>query len=353
VIGLVKSESVQFTEGDGGTGRRTWLEGQFGVFVDESERLSDRRRYAHLQTDVLCEKVPDLVAGLRGNLPACFPKDDEEDLFLQWPRGMCPAALTLSVAGKGGRSQLSCDGLKATQWCLCLTGHMRMKLFPDDRSRLSALNWTEMPFGIFDEKDEPVFQVCSRAESSLDLFAAEHANHDPITRFDAYEVDLERWPDARELPRAIEVLLTPGNMVVVPGSWWVQKYFDEASWCVESQYLNVQNLDRVLRHVLRHNHIEAVSALGAQPAVRVDAVLEQILAKGCGGNGRAMLAKLRELDQRGNAGVGRGVKTGIVCEVCGRPATTKCGRCKALWLCGVECQRKSWPNHRLTCIRAR
>lgn len=40
---------------------------------------------------------------------------------------------------------------------------------------------------------------------------------------------------------------------------------------------------------------------------------------------------------------------GPLCAVCAKPAKTKCGKCKDFWLCGTDCQRKSWPEHKKVC----
>lgn len=37
------------------------------------------------------------------------------------------------------------------------------------------------------------------------------------------------------------------------------------------------------------------------------------------------------------------------CVKCGKPATSKCGRCQRAKYCGTECQRKDWKGHKKTC----
>merc|ERR1712217_402036 len=110
---------------------------------------------------------------------------------------------------------------------------------------------------------------------------------------------MKRWPDAFKLPRASEVLLSPGEILILPESWWMQCYFDEPTWAISSQYLNMKNLDRVLLNVLQHNHIEAetIFALDSMPPEqRIDAVLSSVLGSKGHGNGRALLAWLRQRD---------------------------------------------------------
>lgn len=43
------------------------------------------------------------------------------------------------------------------------------------------------------------------------------------------------------------------------------------------------------------------------------------------------------------------VKLEKVCR-CGKPAPDLCGRCNLVRYCGVECQRKHWPVHKLECL---
>mmetsp|Transcript_96342 Transcript_96342/g.299506 ORF Transcript_96342/g.299506 Transcript_96342/m.299506 type:complete len:408 (+) Transcript_96342:141-1364(+) len=349
--------SVYFMEGDGATGQRTVMQGSFEVFARECGSLSDRERFAYLQSELLPERTPELVERLQQNLPGPLPAG-AGDLFGRWPQGLRPAPLSLTVAGTGARTQLGLDGLMAGQWHLCLVGHERLKLLPDERQRLGALRPASEAFGIHDEQGRPVFDVCRHLTSDLDLFAAELVDYSPATHLDAFGPDLGRWPDARLLPRALEVLLRPGELLVLPGGgWWMQCYFDEPSWVVSSQYLNPACLDRVLDGMLEHSGVspESIFALSSMPPEqRVDAVLAAVLGSKGRGDGRVLLERLRQLGTRkaGGAGDGEG-EAGPSCEVCGRPARTKCGRCKGLWLCGAECQRRSWPEHKKVCVRAR
>lgn len=41
------------------------------------------------------------------------------------------------------------------------------------------------------------------------------------------------------------------------------------------------------------------------------------------------------------------------CAVCGEPSTTKCTRCKEVYYCGRECQRKHWKEHKSECRTAK
>lgn len=38
------------------------------------------------------------------------------------------------------------------------------------------------------------------------------------------------------------------------------------------------------------------------------------------------------------------------CEACGETATTRCARCKAVFFCGRECQKKAWRTHKKECF---
>jgi len=40
------------------------------------------------------------------------------------------------------------------------------------------------------------------------------------------------------------------------------------------------------------------------------------------------------------------------CLVCGELSTTRCGKCKAVYYCGPECQKKHWESHREMCAVA-
>lgn len=43
-------------------------------------------------------------------------------------------------------------------------------------------------------------------------------------------------------------------------------------------------------------------------------------------------------------------KSGKCCHVCGRTGDMKkCARCKAVFYCGAECQKKHWPEHKKEC----
>merc|ERR1712217_602341 len=104
-------------------------------------------------------------------------------------------------------------------------GHERMKLMPDDKNRLQPLESRAEPFGICDENGNTLFDICNSFVSDIDLFATELVEHTPATYIDSFGTDLKRWPDASKLPRASEILLSPGEMLVLPESWWMQCYF--------------------------------------------------------------------------------------------------------------------------------
>jgi len=266
----------------------------------------------------------------------------------------------LTLGGEGARTQLGREGLAAPRWQLCLSGRVRFKLLPDERERLGPLEATEEPFGIFGEDGAPLFDVSLNSLSDVDLFATEMVDHSPATHLDSYGPDFERWPDAQKLPRAFEVLLKPGEMLVVPGGWWLQCYCDEASWIVGADYLDEAGLDRVLHGVLAHSGVDPASIFALDsmpPEMRIDAA--SLGARGRG-EGRKVLDGLRRMDAERAAAAGgedeaggEAAKSGRACEVCGRPATTACGRCRSFRLCGAECQRRSWPEHRKVCVRAR
>ena len=38
-----------------------------------------------------------------------------------------------------------------------------------------------------------------------------------------------------------------------------------------------------------------------------------------------------------------------MCEVCGGPATMRCGRCGALSVCSKACLKSYWPEHKRVC----
>lgn len=39
-----------------------------------------------------------------------------------------------------------------------------------------------------------------------------------------------------------------------------------------------------------------------------------------------------------------------LCDACHKPDSVKrCGNCKQVFYCSVECQKKSWPDHKITC----
>eukprot|EP00457_Paulinella_chromatophora_P016055 gb/GEZN01016781.1/.p1 GENE.gb/GEZN01016781.1/~~gb/GEZN01016781.1/.p1 ORF type:complete len:124 (-),score=11.79 gb/GEZN01016781.1/:421-792(-) len=38
------------------------------------------------------------------------------------------------------------------------------------------------------------------------------------------------------------------------------------------------------------------------------------------------------------------------CEVCKQPCNLRCGACKQMWYCSVECQTKHWETHMDECI---
>ena len=40
-----------------------------------------------------------------------------------------------------------------------------------------------------------------------------------------------------------------------------------------------------------------------------------------------------------------------MCEICGGPATTRCGRCGALPVCSKACLKSYWPEHKRVCQR--
>lgn len=362
------SESVYFVEGDR-TGERRLMQGTLSVFADECERFSCRDRFAYLQTDMLPTKAPELAAHLLQNLPQCIPTGSK-NLLHRWPRGLRPAEMCSTIAGRGARSQLVLDDLQATQWHCCLAGHMRAKLLPNEAERLQPLQAAVEPFGIRDESGTPMFHACSRATSDIDLFATEFVEQAPVTHLDGFGPDLERWPDAQLLPRAMEVLLRAGEVLVIPGGWWVQLYFDEFSWVASSQYVGASSATLVAEAVLAHGKVSPQSIFGLQlmpPEQRLEAALVATLGAICGGSdGRMLLRKLRLLDNTVGAGVGTkeaeasqeqessggaGDEARQACDVCGRPAKTRCGRCRSFWLCGAECQRRSWPEHRKSCVR--
>eukprot|EP00811_Abedinium_folium_P031680 NODE_5173_length_1801_cov_3.681601.p1 GENE.NODE_5173_length_1801_cov_3.681601~~NODE_5173_length_1801_cov_3.681601.p1 ORF type:complete len:437 (-),score=141.52 NODE_5173_length_1801_cov_3.681601:445-1755(-) len=383
VLRALGNELVHFVDCDvtgGGGGCGVVKEAALATLAEECQRLSSRSHYAYAQTDILGERALPLVQLLRRNLPKALPSGDD-DLFGHWPRGLCPSAPLLTLAGAGARCPLTYDGFGASQWHLCISGHMRLKLLRADcdgdgssGSGMAALAPHAEPFGICDEAGRPMIDVASRLSSELDLFAAELPDA-PGTHLDAFAVDLARWPAAVQLPRAVEILLGPGEMMVASGAWWVQPYFDEPTWSVCAHYLSVTSLPRVLEGVLQRAGI-APATLPLErlpPAEQVDLTLAAAFSTKGRGDGRVILARLRQLDARDDARREEVLATAVAvtpapvdssggeshasepapnCEICGRPATRRCGRCRNLWLCGAECQRRSWPEHRQVCVTA-
>lgn len=350
-------QPIFFIDCDALAVEKTVMEGTFSVFVEENRRLSNRSHYAYVLMDNLSERAPDAAASLLRNLPAALPAK-EGNLFQRWPHALKPPLLELMVAGTGARSRLTCEGLQASQWLLCLSGRMRLKLLPDERHRLNGLDIRSDPIGIFDEKGQSIFEVGVRLSSEIDLFATEFVGSTPATHLDSYGPDLQRWPNAGDLPRALEVLLKPGELLIVPGGWWAQRYFDEQSWVLSAQYLNARSLDSVLRSMLEHNRYTAdvVPNPSIPPEERIDMALIMVLGTKTG-NGRQLLEKLRHHERSKNEEVERhqdsmSAADTPVCAVCGRPARTQCGRCRKLQLCGTECQRRCWPEHKKVCIKA-
>jgi hypothetical protein len=39
----------------------------------------------------------------------------------------------------------------------------------------------------------------------------------------------------------------------------------------------------------------------------------------------------------------------INCEVCGKPSSKSCSRCKKANYCSIECQKANWNEHKVTC----
>lgn len=162
------SSPVYFVSGDALTAKRTLMEGTFDVFVKESERLSNRTNYAYLDTDL--DAMPDLAESIRRNVPKELPVGDR-NLFCQWPGAFRPSEFNFIVAGAGARTVFECEGFNAGQWHLCLSGHMRFKLFPRDLERVeSLLDVRQEPIGILNQRREPIFEVCRRLSSQIDLF---------------------------------------------------------------------------------------------------------------------------------------------------------------------------------------
>jgi len=353
-------EPVYFIEGTATKDDRTVMQGKFDVFADEVGRLSSRDQYAYLQSELLPEKAPDLVGKLFQNMPNPLPVGSRS-LFSEWPRGLSPSTMLLTVGGTGARTVLARDGLLAPQWHLCLTGHVRFKLLPDNPERLEPLRSKGEPFGIFDEHGKPVFDITLNLLSEIDLFATEMVDHSPLTELDSYGPDLHKWPETCLLPRALEVLLKPGEMLLVPGGWWMQAYCDEKSWIIGADYLDEMSLDRVLHGMLAYCKVlpNTIFALDCMPPKqRMDAVLGACLSSRCRADGGKVLADLRRMDREKAAAAGEAAaeapaqKAGP-CGVCGRPTKTVCGRCKGFRLCSAECQRRSWSDHQKVCVKVR
>lgn len=341
-------EVIHFVEVCGITGKRGLTESTMEVFADECQKLSDRQRFAYFQGDFMATEDAEVMRLLHDNLPEPLPRG-EQDFFCIWPRKIAPAPM-LQIAGAGARTQLVRSGLEAPQWILCLTGKMRLKLLPErcEAGRLAPLRPFREPMGVFDEDGRPLFTVCEHLLSDVDLFAAEMAES-PITHLDSFGPDLQRFPEASQLPKALEVLLKPGEMACLPAGGWVQSYADEASWSLQSFYANSRGLNRILEAVLAHagqkEEIFGYSSL--PPQAKVEAALSAALGRGHGGfsGGRSVLARLRSLD-RESTKAQQETFGGDSCAVCGRPARTRCGRCRELLLCSAECQQRCWPEHR-------
>lgn len=325
-------EAVYFVEVCGLTSKRALMETSLKVFADECEKLSGRSRFAYLQNELISEKDAQLLELLFRNLPGVLPTGPARDLFRRWPQKLAPAPLSLLVAGAGARTPLRRPGLEAPQWFLCLSGRMRLKMLPDERcegGRLAPLAPQREPFGLLDEAGKPLFTICEHSVSEVDLFAAERQEPCSAADLDSFGPDLQRFPEAANLPKALEVLLLPGELVVVTAGWWVQCYCDEASWAVHSQYAEGQGLERLLDSMLSFAGTpkEEIFGYDALPAAeQVDTVLAAVLEKSGRGPGRALLARLRSLDAKQKAV--QAPATSGSCGVCGRPATTRCGRCR-------------------------
>ncbi|CAE7608769.1 unnamed protein product [Symbiodinium sp. CCMP2592] len=284
-------EAVYFVEVCGLTSKRALMETSLKVFADECEKLSDRSRFAYLQHELIPEKDAQLLELLFRNLPGVLPTGPVRDLFRRWPQKLAPAPASLLVAGAGARTPLRRPGLEAPQWFLCLSGRMRLKMLPDERcegGRLAPLAPQREPFGLLDEAGKPLFTICEHSVSEVDLFAAER--HEPCSAadLDSFGPDLHRFPEAANLPKALEVLLLPGELVVVSAGWWVQCYCDEASWAVHSQYAEGQGLGRLLDSMLSFAGTlkEEIFGYDALPAAeQVDAALAAVLEKSGRGPG--------------------------------------------------------------------
>eukprot|EP00413_Alexandrium_margalefii_P029303 CAMPEP_0204561698 /NCGR_PEP_ID=MMETSP0661-20131031/33331_1 /ASSEMBLY_ACC=CAM_ASM_000606 /TAXON_ID=109239 /ORGANISM="Alexandrium margalefi, Strain AMGDE01CS-322" /LENGTH=407 /DNA_ID=CAMNT_0051569129 /DNA_START=75 /DNA_END=1299 /DNA_ORIENTATION=- len=298
-------EQVYFVEGKGASCSRAVMQGRFKIFAEEVGRLSSRDSFAYMQSELLPEKAPSLVQHLAQNLPPPLPAGDQ-NLFSLWPRGLSPATMLLTIGGTGARTQLGREGLAAPQWHLCLQGHARFKLLPDDEERMKPLQATRDLFGIFNEDGTPLFDISTNQVTDVDLFSTELADS-PATHLDAYGVDFEKWPDARLLPRALEVLIKPGEILVIPGGWWLQCYCDEPSWLVGADYLDAASLDRVLHGVLAHSHIDPgrIFALDTMPPEqRIDVVLSASLGARGRGEGHKVLNTLWQVEAKKAAASG-------------------------------------------------
>eukprot|EP00435_Cladocopium_sp_Y103_P011587 s1489_g3.t1 len=310
-------EVVHFVEVCGVTGKRGLTESTLEVFADECQKLSDRQRFAYFQSDFMAAEDAEVMQLLHDNLPEPLPRG-EEDFFCTWPR----IAPMLQIAGAGARTQLVRSGLEAPEWILCLTGKMRLKLLPDERceaGRLAPLCPFREPMGVFDEDGRPLFTVCEHLLSDVDLFAAEMAQS-PVTHLDSFGPDLQRFPEASQLPKAMEVLLKSGEMACLPAGCWVQSYADEVPFCCRcrAERLGIEasaslpesdlggdlgtccTAGGALYVKTEHIHREEIFGYSLlPPQAKVEAALSAALGRGHGGfsGGRSVLARLRSFDR--------------------------------------------------------
>lgn len=148
--------------------------------------------------------------------------------------------------------------------------------------------------------------------------------------------------------RASEVCELAGSVQQIYGDAFVARVVDDGRDLFKRLDFTLPELasDAAWLSLARTRRIKQQSSSSSSSPASVKELAEKILKD-------RQQKKQKQLSSNhhhhGGCGCGCDAEQQHVCGVCGKVATLRCSRCKAVWYCAAACQKAHWPTHKQSC----